>query len=126
MKSKISEILKKAWENRNKAIIFTTVSAQGVPNSIYATCNALYNDECILVANNFFDKTFKNIESGCTASILFMSTDDKSYQIKGKVKHSTLGAEFENMKSWNPKSLPGHGVAIIDIDEVYSGAEKLL
>jgi hypothetical protein len=30
------------------------------------------------------------------------------------------------VKSWNPEKLPGNGVAVIDIEEVYSGADKLL
>lgn len=126
MKQKITKKLKDAWDNRNKAIVLTTVSNKGVPNSIYATCNALYNDNSILVANNYFDKTLKNIENVGKASILFITNDDKSFQIKGRVKHFTSGAEFENMQSWNPKHLPGHGVAVIDIEEAYSGAEKLL
>ncbi|MDA3818763.1 MAG: pyridoxamine 5'-phosphate oxidase family protein [Prolixibacteraceae bacterium] len=126
MKKKMTEELRKEWENRNKAIVLTTVSAEGVPNSIYATCNALYNDDTILVANNFFDKTLKNIESIGKASVLFITNDDKSYQVKGSVKHLISGAEFDDMKSWNPEKLPGHGVAVIDIEEVFSGAEKLL
>lgn len=126
MKKKMTEVLKNEWENRNKAIVLTTVSDEGVPNSIYATCNALFNDDSILVANNFFDKTLKNIESTGKASILFITKDDKSYQVKGSVKHMRSGAEFDDMKSWNPEKLPGHGVAVIDIEEVYSGADKLL
>lgn len=55
MKKKLTEELKKAWENRNKAIVFTSVSSEGVPNSIYATCNALFNEDTLLVANNFFN-----------------------------------------------------------------------
>ena len=126
MKQKITENLKKEWENREKAIVLTTVSSAGVPNSIYATCNALYNDDTILVANNYFDKTLKNIENGGVVTVLFITTEGKSYQIKGTAKHKTSGAEFDNMKSWNPEKLPGVGVAIIDIEEIYSGAEKLL
>ena len=126
MKKKMTEELKNEWENRNKAIVLTTVSDEGVPNSIYATCNALFNDDSILVANNFFDKTLKNIESTGKASVLFITNEDKSYQVKGSVKHISSGAEFDDMKSWNPEKLPGHGVAVIDIEEVYSGADKIL
>jgi hypothetical protein len=126
MKQKITEILNDAWAKRNQAIVFTTVAANGMPNSIYATCNALYNGESILVANNFFDKTLKNIEATGKASVLFITSDDKSYQIKGTVQHYTSGEVFENMKTWNPERLPGHGVAAISIEEIYSGAEKLL
>lgn len=126
MKQKITEILNDAWAKRNQAIVLTTVSENGMPNSIYATCNALYNGKSILVANNFFDKTLNNIETTGKASVLFITSDDKSYQIKGTVEHYTSGEVFENMKTWNPERLPGHGVASIRIEEIYSGAEKLL
>jgi hypothetical protein len=126
MKKKMTEELKNEWENRNKAIVLTTVSNEGVPNSIYATCNALFNDDSILVANNFFNKTLKNIENTGKALVLFITNDDKSYQVKGNVKHMSSGTEFDDMKSWNPEKLPGHGVAVIDIEEVYSGADKIL
>ena len=29
------------------------------------------------------------------------------------------------MKKWNRADLPGYGVAIIEVNEIYSGAEKL-
>jgi hypothetical protein len=79
-----------------------------------------------LVANNFFNKTLKNIENTGKALVLFITNDDKSYQVKGNVKHMSSGTEFDDMKSWNPEKLPGHGVAVIDIEEVYSGADKIL
>jgi predicted pyridoxine 5'-phosphate oxidase superfamily flavin-nucleotide-binding protein len=94
----MTEELKNDWGNRNKAIVLTTVSSGGVPNSIYATCNALFNDDSILVANNFFDKTLKNIDNTGKASVLFITNDDKSYQVKGSVKHMRAGAEFDDMK----------------------------
>ena len=122
---KIPEDLQKQWDNREKAIVFSTVSEKGVPNSIYATCVSRYNDYTFLVANNFFDKTLKNIASGCKGVLLFITKDEKSFQLKGTVKYFTSGNEFENMKKWNPAKLSGHGVAVLNIEEVYNGAEKL-
>ena len=119
------EDLQKQWDNRESAIVFSTVSEQGVPNSIYATCVSRYDDYTFLVANNFFDKTLKNIVSGCKGVILFITKDEKSFQLKGNVKYYTSGIEFENMKKWNPKKLPGHGVAVLNVEEVYTGADKL-
>lgn len=122
---KIPEEIQKQWDNRNGAIVFCTVSKQGVPNSIYATCVSRYDDYTFLVANNFFDKTLKNIVSGCSGVILFITKDDKAYQLKGTVRYCTSGNEFENMKKWNPEKLPGHGVAILNVEEVYNRADKL-
>ena len=119
------ENLQKQWDNRDRAIVFSTVSEHGVPNSIYATCVSRHDDYTFLVANNFFDKTLKNIVSGCKGVILFITKDEKAFQLKGTVKYCTSGNEFENMKKWNPEKLPGHGVAVLNVEEIYSGADKL-
>ncbi|MDD3322577.1 MAG: pyridoxamine 5'-phosphate oxidase family protein [Paludibacter sp.] len=124
--NKLPEIVSEAWKTRKGPIVFSTVNKQGNPNSIYATCVSLFNDEKILVANNFFSKTFENISSGSTGSILFLTAEDKSYQIKGTISYFTEGELFDDMKKWNSTRLPGHGVAVIEIQEVYAGAQKII
>jgi hypothetical protein len=114
------------WERRNGPVIFSTVNSSGIPNAIYATCVSLFDDELIIVADNYFDKTRSNILAGSKASLLFITEDKKSYQIKGSVEYHKSGEIFENMKSWNPTKHPGHAAAALRVEEVYSGAEKLL
>jgi uncharacterized protein len=36
------------------------------------------------------------------------------------------GDLFEDMKRWNPARLPGHAAAALMIEQVFSGAERLL
>ena len=124
--NKLPEIVSEAWKTKKGPIVFSTVNKQGIPNSIYATCVSLFNDEKILVANNFFSKTFENISSGSTGSILFLTAEDKSYQIKGTISYFTEGELFDDMKKWNPTRLTGHGVAVLEIQEVYAGAQKII
>lgn len=124
--NKLPEIVSEAWKTKKGPIVFSTANKQGTPNSIYATCVSLMNDEKILVANNFFSKTMENISSGSMGSILFLTEDDKSFQIKGTISYFTEGELFDDMKKWNPTRLPGHGVAVIEIQEVFAGAQKLL
>jgi len=128
MNNKISipEEFKEAWKNHQGPVVFTTVASDGTPNAIYATCVSLYKDNSIIVANNYFNKTLKNIESGSKGSVLIITPENTSYQVKGTIKHVTSGDAFDNMKSWNPKKLPGKGAAIISIEEIYSGAKKML
>lgn len=122
----LPQIVSEAWENKEKAIIFTTVNKQGIPNSIYATCIARYGENKILVANNYFHKTLENIKSGTKGSILFITNQGKSFQLKGTLSYFEDGELFDNMKSWNPARLPGHGVVALEIEEVFTGAEKLI
>jgi len=114
-----------AWENREGPMVFTTVSRDGSPNSIYATSMSIYDGETILVADNYFEKTLANIRVGSRGSILFFTKERKSYQVKGLIEYYTDGQYFENMKRWNPDRLPGKGTAALKVGEVYSGARRL-
>ncbi len=114
-----------AWENREGPMVFITVGPDGNPNAVYATSMSIYDGETILVADNYFEKTLANIESGSRGSILFFTKDRKSYQVKGGIDYHTSGRLFEDMKRWNPDRFPGKGVAALKVEEVYSGATRL-
>ncbi len=124
--AKLPVIVSKEWENREGPVVFSTVDKDGNPNAIYATCTSKYSEEIIVVANNYFSKTMNNIQTGSKGSILFITKEGKSYQIKGSIDYHTTGAIFEDMKKWNPERLPGHGAAALNVVEVYSGAEKII
>jgi len=113
------------WENKEDAIILTTVNSKGVPNSIYATCVKLFDESTVLIADNYFDKTKSNLLSNEKASVLFISKKGKSIQLKGKVEYKTEGMYYDNMKTWNPTKHPGKGVAVFRIEEIYAGSKKL-
>ena len=122
----LPEKVSQAWENREGPIVFTTVDSQGKPNAIYATCVSKYSEDTLIVANNFFSKTLNNIQAGSQGSILFITEDGTSYQIKGSITYHEEGAIFEDMKQWNPEKLPGHAAAALTVEEVYSGAEQMV
>ena len=122
----LPEKVSKAWEDREGPIILSTVNGDGIPNSIYATCVSKYSEDTIVVANNYFSKTLKNILAGSKGSILFITKEGKSYQIKGSIEYHKEGNIFDDMKKWNPKKHPGHAAAALKVEEVYTGAERLL
>ncbi len=122
----LPKIVSKAWENREGPIILSTVDVNGNPNAIYATCVSKFSEDIIVVANNFFSKTLENILSGSKGSILFITKESTSYQIKGSFEYHKEGVIFDDMKKWNPENLPGHAAAALKVEEVYAGAEKLL
>jgi len=124
--SGLPEEVGKAWDERKGPIIFTTVDGNGVPNAIYATCVNKFDEDTIVIADNFFDKTQKNILAGSRGSILFITSNDKAFQVKGTIEYHKEGDIFEDMKTWNPKQHPGHAAAVLKVEEVYSGSEKLL
>lgn len=121
----IPELVSNEWENREGPIVLTTANPEGTPNAIYATCVSKFSEDVFVVADNFFCKTRANIEAGSPASLLFLTNERKSYQIKGTIELLAEGELFEDMKTWNPESLPGNAAAVLRVEEVYSGAEKL-
>ena len=122
----LPEDVRKAWDNRKGPVIFSTVDKNAVPNAIYATCVNLFDEDSIVVADNYFDKTRNNILAGSKGSILFITEADKAFQVKGTLEYHKEGDVFEDMKTWNPQQHPGHAAAVLKVEEVYSGAEKLL
>jgi uncharacterized protein len=122
----LPEEVSNAWENREGPIILATISADQIPNAIYATCVSKFNEDTIVVADNFFSKTLDNILAGSKGSILFITRDEKAYQIKGSIEYLKEGPIFGDMKKWNPKEHPGRAAAALKVEEVYAGAERLL
>jgi len=123
----IPQDLLKEWERRKGPLVFTTTDSAGVPNSIYATCVALYGGDTVIVADNYFDKTRSNILSGGRkGAILFITEDGKAYQLKGSIEYHKDGPLFDAMKKCNPPKHPGHAAAALKVEEAYSGAKRLL
>jgi hypothetical protein len=124
--SKLPEDVSKAWNDRKGPVVFATVDEKGVPNAIYATCVSKLNEGTIVIADNYFDKTRKNILAGSKGSVLFITNEDKSFQVKGVIEYHKEGSIYEDMKKWNPTKHPGHAAAVLKVEEVYSGSKKLL
>ena len=123
----LPKVVSEAWDDREGPITFATVDENGIPNAIYATCVKKWSEDKLVVANNFFLKTQANILSGSEGSILFITTEGKAYQVKGSIDHLASGEIYDDMKTWlDPKKYPGHAAAILNVEEVYHGQEKLL
>ena len=122
----LSQIVREAWTDREGPVVLATISPDGVPNVIYATCVGTFGEDRIVIADNYFAKTRQNILGGSRGALLFMTKNGKSYQVKGKLEYHRDGEVFESMKSWNPSKHPGHAAAALRVEEAYSGAEKLL
>ena len=121
----LPKTVRDAWEDREGPIVLATVNEKGIPNIIYAKCVFAFGDDKLVVADNYFDKTRTNILNGSNGAILFITKEGKAYQVKGKLEYHTEGEIFDDMKKLNPEKHPGHAAAVLNIEEVYSGAEKL-
>ena len=125
----LPEDVREAWEARKGPAVFGTVNVQGVPNVVYVNCVWMLNGEQFVIADNYFHKTQANIIAGSAGSLLFLSERGGSHQIKGSVTYHTSGEVYETMKRWNDAMDPellGVGAAVLNVEEVYKGAERLV
>ena len=123
---KLPDNVNQAWDRREGPIVFTTADKHGKPNAIYATCVKKYGDDKIVIADNYFDKTRANILAGSIGTLLFITKDGKAFQVKGSIDYKKDGVIYEDMKQWLDPKFPGHAAAVLNVEEVYSGADRLL
>ena len=79
-----------------------------------------------MIADNYFHKTLKNIKNGGKGSILFITGDNVSFQLKGKVTYESSGEVKQYMRECLDPKYPVHGVAVLSVKEVFKGAEKIV
>jgi predicted pyridoxine 5'-phosphate oxidase superfamily flavin-nucleotide-binding protein len=122
----VKEVLQEEWEKREGPAILTTVDSRGMPNAIYAGDMKYDPDIGFIVVDNYFSKTRENIKNGSLGSFLFITGEKKAYQAKGRLEYHTEGPIFDDMKQWHSQKHPGVAATVIKVDELYSGAEKLI
>lgn len=115
-----------AWLNRERRMVLTTTDSNGVPNAIWILCAELMDGNKFVIANNSMHKTLENIESGGTASLLFIAPEREAYQVKGTIEHHLSGPVYDNMKSWLNPNYPGKSAVLLHIEEVYYGADRVV
>jgi predicted pyridoxine 5'-phosphate oxidase superfamily flavin-nucleotide-binding protein len=109
---------------KQKPVPIATASKSGVPNVVYVGLLKIVDDETLMIADNFFNKTAANLAENPKISILcYNSETKKSFQIKGSVDVCREGANFDQMRTWvhgvNAK-LPAKSCVMVKIDEIYN------
>ena len=123
----LPEAVREAWEDRDGPVILATVNPDTAPNIIYASCVGAFGDDRLVVADNFFDKTRKNLLSGSKGSILFRCKKGKAYQVKGEFQRfETSGETYDKFAKYVKEKLglDVNNAAIIKVAEVFSGGGK--
>lgn len=84
-----------------------TASKDGLPNVVPMTFVKVFDDENLLIVDNFMNKTKQNIKSNPYISICVWDLENKlSYQIKGKVTIHDSGPVFEQARTWVKEKMP--------------------
>lgn len=117
----IPKNVREAWANREGVVILATVSEAGVPNLSYVTEIELLGEDCLVLADCTFGKTRRNLMNAGQGALLFCDQQGRSYQIKGALEYQRDGAIFTKLKIKLPPATTLHGVALLRVEEVYSG-----
>ena len=102
-----------------------TSDNEGIPNVIYIKYLKIIDDNSVLMADNYFEKTRDNILGN--GKIAFVVRDDEkgSYQIKGAAQRFTEGAMFDEVQKWVPDKLPKAAI-VMTVEEIYNGAKRIV
>ncbi len=119
--AKLTEDMKKIAAKSGTYILATSNKA-GKPNAVPIGIYKV-KDETIVLADNFMNKTRKNLEENPVAAVTFWSGEDHyGYQIKGKTSIETSGEDYEAMKkSMEEKKFPfkPKAVVVLSVEEAY-------
>jgi uncharacterized protein len=109
---------------KQKPLPIATASLDGTPNVVYVGLFKVLDDETVMIVDNFFNKTAKNLTENPKISLLCYSTETKkSFQIKGSVEVCKEGQNYQDIKGWvkgvNDK-LPAKSCVIVKVREIYN------
>jgi len=115
---------------KSRRIVVGTASKAGVPNAVPMGNVRFLDDETIILVDNYFLKTRKNLEENPQVTVSFWDMEEKEgklvtkegYQIKGKAKIETSGPLYEkikaDVKAMNP-NLPAKAIVLVKVEEIY-------
>ncbi len=83
----LPERVLKAWAARKPFLALTSVSKDGEPNTVWVASVTMADDQVIVIADNYFTKTKANIVENPIGSLLFLTEDNISYQLKGRFSY---------------------------------------
>jgi len=115
----IQEIFKK-----DGSVAFGTATLEGNPNINMIGLKKLQDDETIILADNYFNKTLANIRKNNKGTILTKRAEDKLwYQLKGTYEYINEGPKYEELKKWVKlvkEALPAKGMIIFKVEKIYN------
>ena len=106
--------------------VLGTADLNGTPNAVPVGALKILDDETILISDQYFQKTLKNLKENPKVALSFWELGE-GYQIKGEAKIHTEGKVFEETAEWIRKRseeigrpLKSKGAIVIKITAIYS------
>ncbi len=130
---KIPEKIQKVIAEQTLHLI-ATASKKGKPNLIYVKFLKVFSKTQLMIADNKFFKTEKNLlENPKIAIVVFDKKEGRTYQLKGSVEIFKEGSVFEECVKWVKKTrikeaksaMVPKAAVLMNVKEIYCGAEKI-
>jgi len=110
--------------NEDRAFVFATASKSAIPNINVIGIKQIEDDETVLLADNYFDKTLANLKVNSEAAILTKNAEKKLwYQLKGTCQYINEGPRYEKFKEWvksKRETFPAKGMVIFKVKQIYN------
>jgi len=110
--------------NEDRAFVFATASKSAIPNINVIGIKQIEDDETVLLADNYFNKTLANIKENTEAAILTKNAEKKLwYQLKGTCQYINEGPRYEKFKEWvksKRETFPAKGMVIFKVKQIYN------
>ena len=122
--AQLTEEIKKAISKQDVFPVATSNQDQ-IPNVVYITYLKVVDDQTVLIADNYLNKTRDNILNNGKIAFAVLDEEKGSFQIKGTCERLTEGNMFDEVQKWVPDELPKVAAVIMHIEEIYNGAEQI-
>jgi predicted pyridoxine 5'-phosphate oxidase superfamily flavin-nucleotide-binding protein len=120
---KIPQSIQKIFKE-DGAVAFGTATLDGNPNINMIGIKKIQDDETIILADNYFNKTLANIRKNNKGTILTKRAEEKLwYQLKGTYEYINQGQEYEALKQWVKsikETYPAKGIIIFKVEKIYN------
>ena len=123
--AQMTERMQKLFDKVPFAVL-ATATKDGIPNAVPIGAKKIVDPETVLVSDQFFNKTIKNLQSNPTASLMYWEGRE-GYQLKGTVTIETSGQRFDETARWIEERsrevgfpLRSKGAIILRVEEIYA------
>jgi predicted pyridoxine 5'-phosphate oxidase superfamily flavin-nucleotide-binding protein len=117
----LNDELKEAIEKN--LVFLATASIQGVPNVVPIGFARPIDDKTILIADNYMNKTRKNLDENPKLSLIVSDAKTFPYQVKGTVEIFESGEYFDQVVDWAQNvmtELQPKSAILFKVEEVFS------
>ncbi len=104
-------------------VFLATSSEEGVPNVVPIGFARPISEDTILIADNYMNKTRKNLEKNPWISLVTKDATKCPFQFKGKVEIFESGKYFETVTEWGQNAmtkLTPKAAILMKVTEIYS------